>query len=346
MKYTTFLFVAVLTILIGCSEKSKQISPQKPTAQMKKKPVVKAITIKPQPISLSIKVAGTIESKMQTTVNAPAEGVIASLNVNEGDEVKAGSVLGYVVTTDQQNMLALATGEYELQKSNAGNGEDSEKIIAARKKLDMAEQLYKPYPIVSPANGIVISKTMESGSNVNVRQPIMVIADIKQLIVKTAVPERFLSTIKKGQLVKLSIPALGKTILQGKIEMIYPSVDVRTRTCGIEITVAQNYSLKPGMTAVSEIVIAAKESAIAVPHDAVVIKPNGDKQIFTVTESKARAQKIETGIETNKLIEITSGISIGDMVIVAGNESLKDGTEITVSQPELQNSKNEKKGGN
>jgi membrane fusion protein (multidrug efflux system) len=334
MKSILALVSAAILLISGCSDNSDKRKIAAPsTQQQKKKPGVKIVKIALQPLSVTIKTGGTIESNMQTTINAPAEGMIESLNANEGDLVSQGAVLGYVVSSDQQNMLALTRSDLEREKSAAGGDENAEPVNSARTKLEMAKGLYRPFPVVSPSNGVVISKSVEIGSSVNARQPMMVIADLRQLVVKTAVAERFVSSLRTGLKVRLHIPALGDSAIIGQISLVNPAVDAGSRTCGIEVSLPRHKLIKPGMTAVCDIVIASKPLAVAVPHDAVVVKPNGDKLVFTVRDSTAFANKITTGLETNALVEILSGINANDLVVVAGNESLNDGAEVKISQP-------------
>lgn len=341
----TIIIAATFFLIGGCSGNADKRGTSAPAVQQqKKKPGVKVVKIKPQPMSVTIKTGGTIESKMQTTINAPAEGMVESLNASEGDVVASGAVLGYVVSTDQQNMLALTRSDLEREKSSAGGNENTEVITAAQKRFDMAQGLYKPFPIVSPSRGVVLAKSVEAGASVNARQPMMVIADLRQLVVRTAVAERFVSAVRNGLKVTLHIPALGDSAIVGQISLVNPAVDTRSRTCGIEISLPHHKLIKPGMTAVCEIVIASKKSVVAVPHDAVVVKPNGDKLVFTVRDSTAIANKITTGLESNALVEIISGIHADDLVVVAGNENLKDGAEVKISQPENKPDANKKSG--
>jgi len=332
VKYKIAIIVLTFFLLIGCTEKS-QTNTATTGAKAMSTPSVKVTAAQLKPIIISIKIGGTVEPKMQTWINAPAEGTIQSLNVSEGNSVRAGSVIGYVVSADQQNMLALAKSEYERTLQAASGDESQESVIQAAKRYKMAKDLYKPFPIVSPANGIVMIKEVEIGANVNIRQPLLMIADLQQMIVRTAVPEQYTKVFKNGQRVKLLIPVMGDKALHGTISMINPAVDIKSRTCGLEISVPHNNLIKPGMTAVCELVIANKSSALSVPQDAVVVKPNGDKIVFTVRDSTAYANLIVTGLETNNIIEILSGIKVGDIVVISGNENLKDKTKVKISAP-------------
>lgn len=322
-KIITMLILS--SILLACSNKNNNQIVN--NSKQKNVPSVKVETVVQQSISTSVRVGGTIEPKMQTIITSPSEGSVQSLYFSEGDYVKSGSVIGYVITTDQQNMLATAKADYETMKNN---NVDSKMLADAEKRYKTALNLYKPIPVVSPANGVVLSKYVEAGSIVNLRQAIVLVADLNKLIVKTAVSEQYTKYIKVGQTVDLYLPVLGDKKVSGLITLINPAIDVKTRTCGIEVSLLSNNLIKPGMTAVSEIKIAGKDNANLVSHDAIVIKPNGDKIVFVAKDSLVTEKKVITGLESNQLIEILSGISEKELVVIAGNENLKDGAKVKI----------------
>ena len=122
----------------------------------------------------------------------------------------------------------------------------------------------------------------------------------------------------------------------GTLNLMYPSVDVRSRTMGVEIALGSRKNLRPGMSAIVEFVIESRLSALCVPYDAVLVRPNGDKIVFTVIDSTVHGNKVATGIETNSSIEITDGLNAGDKVVVMGQDNLKDGAVVKVMEAAAQ----------
>jgi membrane fusion protein (multidrug efflux system) len=313
-------------LIAGCGSEKQDTA--KGEQSLKKKPGVKIMVLKTRPIVSKIRTTGTVDSRVRTWVNAPSEGTVLSLNVSEGDAVLPGTVIGYVMSTDQQNLLALAQSQYDQSVKAEGNDSAAE-VKSAKARLDAAKSLYKSIPVVCPINGVVITKAVEPGAIVAVRQQLVEIADIGQLIVKTAVSEQYISSVKTGRKVGVMI-SRSDSAATGAVSLIYPSIDIRSRTIGVEISMGSLKNLRPGMSAVVEFTIESHLSAIAVPYDAVLVKPNGDRIVFTVSGGVAAAHKVTTGIETNSDIEITDGLSEGDSVIVMGQENLKDGAIVKV----------------
>jgi len=299
---------------------------------------VRVSVLLPKSISSIITLAGTVDSKIHTWVSSPVEGSVSSLNVIEGNNVNAGEILCYIMPVDQQNLLGQAQADYEQTKMayekafEQKKDELAKKLDEAKERLESARKLYQPIPVASPVEGTVISKNIEIGSNVSVKQPLIEIASLKQLIIKSAVSEEYISRIKLGQTVKVKIHSIGDSVFTGKISVITPGVRTETRTADIEVSILYDKRVKPGMTATLEIVVAQKQNALVVPQDILIIKPNGEKYVFIAEEDKAKMVKITTGIESNTEVEVTSGLKEGDKVVILGQENLKEGVKIKLPE--------------
>jgi membrane fusion protein (multidrug efflux system) len=227
-------------------------------------------------------------------------------------------------------MLALAEAEYN-QARRAAENDSASAVKEAKARLDAAKSLYKSVPVVCPIRGIVITKAVEPGAIVAARQQLVEVADLSQLIVKSAIAERYSGRIKTGQKVRVTVSGSDSAAM-GTVNLMYPSVDVRSRTMGIEIALGPRKNLRPGMSAMVEFVVASRPSALVVPYDAVLVRPSGEKIVFTVSDSIAHAHKVSTGIETNTTLEITEGLVAGDKVIIMGQDNIKDGAIVKVME--------------
>jgi len=339
MKKIVNVLLVVILFVSACTKKEQSKEKVFP---------VKVATLIPKSISSTITLAGTVDSKVHSWVYSPVEGSVSSLNVVEGDNVSSGQILCYIMPVDQQNILGQAQADYEQAKVDYENAPEQEKdelakkLNEAKERLDSAKKLYKPIPVVSTITGTIISKNIEVGSNVSVKQPLIEIAGLKRLIVKSAVSEEYLSRVKLGQSVKVKIHSLGDNFLIGKISVITPGVRAESRTADIEVSIPQDKRILPGMTATIEIITEQKQNALVVPQDILIVKPNGDKYVFVVDSDTAKMVKIAAGIESNTEIEIISGLKEGDKVVILGQENLKDGVKVKL--PEPGKSENQKRG--
>lgn len=202
---------------------------------------VKTMTLAPKSITSSISVMGIVDSLTRTTVIATAEGTVKDLRVREGSYVSEGQVICYIMPVDSQNMLSQARIEYNRAKAAMEKADDASKPEAetsfkeAELMLKSASTLYRPVPAVSPVSGTVLSKSVDTGSYVTMKQNLVEVADLKKLIVRSAVSEEIVSKIHVGDSVKIHIQPDNTGIINGRITAINPGISFQSRTAGVEI---------------------------------------------------------------------------------------------------------------
>jgi len=323
------VFVSVLTLLTvaalltGCHKKE---------APAPKIPGVKTVTLAPASITSSITLSGTVESKARAWLISPADGAVMAINKEEGDAVAKGDVLVLIMPLEQQNLLGQSKSEYDEAKkaADAGAAGSEASLKTASELYEAAKKLYKPFPVASPVDGVVILRKIDIGENVSARQNLLAVADLTRLVVKTAVSEQYAGRLKKGQGVKVKIEGAGGNFA-GQISLVSPGINSESRTADIEIKLPQNQRLRPGMAAEIELAVASSQNSIVLPQDALVVKPNGAKFVFVIKDLKAVMTKVETGIEANEKVEIVKGLEFGQAVAVVGQENLKDGAQVKIA---------------
>jgi len=296
-----------------------------------KVPGVRVAQVLPKTISRTIIVSGTVESKSSAWLIAPTDGIISEILKNEGDSVRQGDIVCLIMPLEQHNMIGQAKADYELAVKEKSDSQSADKLTIALQRYEAAKKLYKPVPVASPITGTVILRNdIDVGENVNARQNLMAIADMGRLIVKTAVSETYSELVSVGTPVKVKTGGLSVSF-DAAVALASPGVNPESRTFDMEIKLPQHAGIKPGMTATVEIAVKSKKGTLAVPQDALVVKPDGSKYVFTVADSKAKLRKVTVGLENNQEIEVTEGLSAGDSVVVMGAEGLKDGISVKIS---------------
>jgi len=294
-------------------------------------PGVKTVTLTPASITASITLSGTVESKARAWLISPADGAVMAINKEEGDAVAKGDVLALIMPLEQQNLLGQAKAEYDEAKKTADSGgSETSAVEAARERYEAAKKLYRPFPVVTPVDGVVILRKIDIGENVSARQNLLAVADLTRLVVKTAVSEQYSGRVVKGQGVKVKIEGAGGNFA-GQVSLVSPGINTESRTSDLEIKLPQSPRLRPGMAAEVELTVAASHNAVVLPQDALVVKPDGSKIVFVIEDSKAVMIKVVTGIEDNEKVEVLKGLKFGQAVAVAGQENLKDGAQVKVA---------------
>jgi RND family efflux transporter MFP subunit len=208
----------------------------------------------------------------------------------------------------------------------AKNGKDAlEKNVAL---LKTQGDLYNVYAPISGAVERVMAKTGEVAMP---GMPLASIINLGGLKASANIPDSYLSNIKMGDAVKVSLPDIGKE-LNARITFISKLVNPANRTFKIEAAIPTSADMKPNMVSVLNISDINKSNALIIKQNYIQNTENGDVVYIAVTEGNkkvAKAKTVKTGISYNGDIEIVSGLSAGDLIITEGYQDLVDGQVIS-----------------
>mgnify|MGYP005849626815 FL=1 len=206
-------------------------------------------------------------------------------------------------------------------------------VKEAAAKLELAQARLNECIITAPFTGTITKVFVRKGDMAAMRTPLLEMADLSSLVVRCAVPETSSSEVRQGMKAQVRLDALPDKVLPAEIVRVYPELDPRMRTRTIELTVQEPVALVPGMFGRVRLIIESVPDAVTVPVQAVIVTPAGLQVAFVAIEGKAAQRKVETGIEEGGRIQILSGLTPGEKVIVSGQEKLKDGAEIRLPGP-------------
>jgi len=317
-----------------------------PNAQQKKALKVNAIPASTASISRVLDLTGSVAPYRIARLASPAEGPVLNIRVREGDRVKTGDLLVSIGRKKGIDVLR-ASLEEELRKeednwkrtrqlveSNALPGEQLDQARVSyekvRAQLARTEEMAMDYAIAAPWGGIVSRILVKTGEFVAPRAALLEMYDPSSLSIRSAVPEKHAIAVKSGMQVDVLLDAYPGKPINGRIDRVYPYLDDRLRTRTMEIALDEHVDLLPGMFARLKMQLETVHDAVVVPTQAVLFTPKG-KAVFVVKEDKAVRRPVEIGIEEKGRIQIVAGIEVGDKIIVAGNERLKDGTAVIVA---------------
>ncbi|HRG09274.1 MAG TPA: efflux RND transporter periplasmic adaptor subunit, partial [Cyclobacteriaceae bacterium] len=320
-RYTSLLIASALTsvVLIGCgeedkatklaglkkqqSELTKQITElEKELAGTTKTEVktkeVAALVVKTQPFDHYVKTQGLVEAEDNIMVSAKGMGVITQVFVKEGEAVTKGQTLAQIdnslIARNVEGMkaqLELAVSVYERQKNlwdkkigtevqflqAKTNKESLEKQLAAvQEQLDQTR-------IKSPINGVIDQVNVKVGENISPGMPAARVINNSNLKIVANVSEAYITQVKKGDKVKITIPDLKKEV-QAKVSFAGRNIDPLSRTFVLEAELPSSAEFRPNMTALIKIVYASYPSVIAVPVNTVQ-NIKGEKVVFVAEAS-------------------------------------------------------------
>lgn len=331
----TFLAIIAAAMLTSCGSKQQETTvAQEETA----KPNVKVTTVTVQDVAQLGKFATTVEADVKNNIipNSPLR--IDKIYVEVGDNVTKGQKL---VQLDASNLEQL-TLQVENQRTEFNRVAELYKVGGASKaeydnaktSLEVNEKALKNRLentlLVSPINGVVSARNYDNGDMYG-GQPILVIEQITPVKMKVNVSEKYYTKVKKSAKVSLKFETYGDEEFEGKVNIVYPTIDASTHTFPVEITLANSdRRVRPGMYGHATINFGT-EKHVVVP-DAAVIKQagSGDYYIYTYADGKVSYDKIQIGNRLGDKYELISGVASGTKVVVAGQTALNNGMEVNV----------------
>lgn len=221
------------------------------------------------------------------------------------------------------------------QKSlDAANGMSIEELDnLAEKQLnqaqvacDIATNNLNKLTLIAPVDGIITAKNFNENEMISQQQPAFVISSSSALQIDLKVTQTDLNKFTAGQEVDVTMD--NKTA-KGIVRYVPIVVNATTSLYNVEILVDNSQgAFKAGMSADVEISIEKQEQTITVPKKA-VFEEDGKKYLYiTNTDNKAVKTEVTTGIVTSTTIEIKSGISKDNTVVIGGLNLISDGTSI------------------
>jgi len=198
--------------------------------------------------------------------------------------------------------------------------------------------------IKAPFDGVVGSLFYDVGQMIPLGQPVAKIINTNLMKARLNIPDNHIRQIDVGQTVIARFPSLPEKSFSGILESADPAIDPLSRTVEVEVNYQnQDGLLKSGMYGQFLIELDRKTGVIVLPENAVISRTavNIDRKtgelktskkyfVFIVNSDSAREVAVEPGIESYGRLEIISGLSFGDQVIVMGQRIVKDGQRVAI----------------
>ena len=175
------------------------------------------------------------------------------------------------------------------------------------------------FSLTSPISGIVVERNGTIGATVGSDANVFKIIDISRVWIDANVFEKDLERVRRGQEVKVSVPAFPGVSFSGRVILITSVVDPETRSVKVRTEVANaDGRLKPDMFASVQIITDLHKTAISIPQAAVL--DDGGKTVVFIAEGNGYAKReVHAGIQGDGRVEIIEGLQAGDKVVVKGN---------------------------
>lgn len=187
-------------------------------------------------------------------------------------------------------------------------------VAQRRAEFDLARKRLADASVRAPFDGAVQARPATIGEYVAVGVPIVRLVKTARLRLQLDVPERECTRVRAGQVVQLHVEGDSR-LYTGQIARLSPALDEQTRTLRVEADVPRQGSLRPGLFARAQIVVAEADSALTVPEKAVITFA-GLEKVVVVEDGRAVEKVVSTGYRGPDWVEIVSGLSAGERVVL------------------------------
>ncbi len=337
------VFFALLTVAAAASCAPQGEATQKSTTtEAQTTPQIEAVltkgaTVVAAQIDLIERFTSEIESYKENDITPAASGVrIDEIRFDVGDNVKAGEVVATLdPTLYNQQMFSVNTlkADYErLVPVYEAGGISRQTLDQAKSAYDIqsevAANIKKNIELKSPISGVVTARNAEAG-DLFTSQAILHVAQIDKVKVMVNISEQHFPSVKVGMPVDLTLDIYPDEHFAGKVSLIYPKLNAESRTFTVEVTVPNStMKLRPGMYG-HTLFNMGNKSGVMVP-DVAVQKQFGSAEnyVYVAKDGVAERRRVVKGRQVGDMVDILSGVELGEVVLVTAFSRLSDGAKI------------------
>jgi len=340
LKSCFFICIA----LSSCGKKEKALEPK----LNNKKPLLKVDTfvVVAKSLSQDIEVPGSLIPFEETEIHPETSGRVTEILFREGSTVTKGTVLVKLFDGDlmaQYNKLKiqLKVAEQTLNRYDALlkiNGVSQQEydqyklsVNSLQADMQILETNIEKTRIRAPFTGTLGLRNISLGAYINPQTIITSIRQVNQLKLDFTVPEKYSSQMKVGSVIKFSLESdnLNHT---ATIIATENNIASDSRSLRVKARVNQsNSKLIAGAFVKVKCNLGTNNAALMIPSEAVIPKAR-NKQVLLYKDGFAKVEIVKTGIRDSSMIEITSGLQIGDTILTTGLLAIKPGASVKLNK--------------
>jgi len=303
---------------------------------------VSVIVVQRQSVEDKIRSTGTVLAGEEVEIRAEIAGTIRRILFQEGSRVRKGDLLIKIDDSElQAQLLKLQSQEKlareveqrrrSLRDSSLISSEEYERALnelnSTKADIALTRARIEKTELRAPFEGNVGIRYVSEGSYVSSATRIASLQNLLSVKIDFSVPERYVNDVRKGQKINFRLTGLSGPYT-GEIFAIEPKIDPSTRTVLLRAVCSNDDGkIIPGAFAEIELILRHMDDAIMIPTEA-LIPELGRQIVYCVENGQARPREVGTGIRTENMIQITSGLDVQDSVITTGILQLRPGTPV------------------
>lgn len=353
MNSRLVIFAAALALAACQKTEEKKLSVPPPT-------LITTTLAKAGAMEITEETLGTLEALIDPKIGAEVAGKVVKVLAGAGKAVRKGDLLAIIDDVDialqhradeaerkrAEALLAQQERVVERQQQLVQKGFISQnaaddaraqrdalrqQLAAAGARGDLSRRSQGKARVVAPFDGMVETQIVSAGDYVKVGDPLFQLVSSRKLRAHLPFPESAAPRLRKGQAVILASPQRPGSAFRGVVSEIKPSVSESGRALDVLVDIDNTEGFRPGGTVNAAVVVAAREDAVLVPEQSVVLRPAG-KVVYAIVEGKAIQHVVDVGAKRSGMVEIVKGLPAGTTVALDGAGFLTNNASVTVKE--------------
>jgi len=243
------------------------------------------------------------------------------------------TLTGDIKADTEVNVRPRVAGRVEQIFVDEGNYVDKDDaMLSFASGISSESDIYEDMIVRAPIAGLVGVKQVRVGEQVGGApgslNPVFTIYSIDNVKIYASVSEKDYSLIRKGTPAEISLDAFPGETFRGRVNNVRPVIDPLSRTTQVEIVLPNpRHRIKPGMFAKVDLILIKKTDIMVIPFDAVL--GESDKYVFVAQDGKTVKKPVTLGLQQGDDVEVASGLTEQDKVIVLGERVVSEGSRVT-----------------
>ncbi|MCC5852767.1 MAG: efflux RND transporter periplasmic adaptor subunit [Alkalimonas sp.] len=339
------LWPASLLFLVGCE--SAEQGGSAPASVEVRAIAVAAAEVQSRDLSRRLLLSATVRPRETVRLSAQTRGIVRQLLVEEGDRVTAGQLLLSLDQAEQRAELARAEAlleqarlayrrQAELYQRELTSSSDYQAQAAALRVAESEYQLWQTRvafgTVLAPRDAVVSKRWVELGESIREQDPLLELTDVSQLVLHLGVSELDVAYLTLGQHVEVRLDAMPDRTMTAEIRRIFPTAELSSRFITVEValpTDAWQQGVRPGFLGRVNLMIDARQDALAVPASAVV-QQEDDAFVMVIANERLEKRVVQTGVQRGQWLEITEGVAAGEVVLAALAGEMVEGQRVRI----------------
>lgn len=375
--YQSFVAIILLILLTSCGgDDSQQTQFQRSGGFRTQEAIsVEVIPVQASNISEQVSAFGNIQAQETVEIMPQVSNRVTEIHADLGDDVRRGQLLAEIYAVPFREAVEQARAQvrqtraaFERDSTQLGRQEQllNNDLISqsefddarttylnslsqyesAQSSLTQAQEDLDNTTVVSPVNGVVLSRSVSEGDLASTGQTLFEIANLTGFETRVFLPIHDWERIEIGQPVFMALSTDGENIAEGVVARKSPRLDPTTGLGEVVVALTNtSSSVYQGALVQTKINLQTKRDVVVIPRSALVEKvetyiapetgtielQRSYSAFVASSDTSAARRELELGIEQGDRIEIIDGLEPGDQLVVTGQESLEDGSPIRIA---------------